>query len=118
MALLTELSKNSYPKDRASLPSRYGFTPIFFDDDTESYLIGTWEAKSLSPDPTDQLYILEEDEVGRPDLVSYRFYKTPRLYWFVLHINDIIDPYEEMYAGMVLRIPALQRVMTSRVVPR
>ena len=113
--ILYELNKNSYPKSRSALPSRYTWTPLFTDDEIDRAYLGTWESRNLTEDPSDQLYVLEEYEVGRPDLISYRYYKTPKLYWLILHVNDISDPFEDMYPGMLIRIPALQRVLAARI---
>lgn len=46
---------------------------------------------------------LVEDEAGRPDLLSYRLYGTPRLWWFLLATNDIVDPLD-MKRGDVIQV--------------
>ena len=46
------------------------------------------------------------DEVGRADLVSFREYGTPSLYWFILKVNGIIDPYD-LDVGSLLEVPSL-----------
>jgi len=93
---------------------RYRYTPFFKYDDGEFY-IGTWVPDDIPPHPTDTLYVLQEHEVGRPDILSYVFYKNPNLYWIILSVNDLADPFEDMKPGMLIRIPQLSRVLTWNV---
>lgn len=44
------------------------------------------------------------DEVRRPDMISYREYGTPYLWWFVLKVNSIDDPFS-LVEGALLKIP-------------
>jgi hypothetical protein len=72
--------------------------------------LGSFPTETLPPDDTDQFYALQLGDVGRPDLISYKFYGTPVFYWILLWINGILDPFEGMYPGMLLRIPTRFRL--------
>lgn len=43
--------------------------------------------------------------VARPDLISDVFYDTPDNWWFVMHINNISDPFQEMTSDKRIKIP-------------
>lgn len=45
--------------------------------------------------------ILEND---RWDIISQRFYGTFELWWLIALFNDIIDPFEKIQTGEVLKI--------------
>lgn len=45
---------------------------------------------------------------GRPDLISYAHYGQPDYGWLILEYNDIFDPWDEITAGTVLKIPSIK----------
>jgi hypothetical protein len=46
-----------------------------------------------------QYYRAREKDGARMDLVSYEYYGTPYLWWFVLLVNKIVNPLEEVSCG-------------------
>lgn len=50
--------------------------------------------------------IVQAQEAGRLDLVSYRVYNTPVNWWIIARFNSIINP-DVVQAGTRLRIPIL-----------
>lgn len=50
-------------------------------------------------------YTVAQEDIGRLDLVSMKFYKTPRLWWIIAQQNNILDINSEMQVGMTLSIP-------------
>lgn len=56
---------------------------------------------------SDRYTQVQSQEVGRPDLIALRMYKNPRVYWYLLSANEIINPVEELTVGKVLRVPIL-----------
>lgn len=52
----------------------------------------------------DKFHIVEHDEVGRLDIISYRFYNTSELWWAIATASNIYDPFS-IKLGMRLRIP-------------
>lgn len=50
-------------------------------------------------------YMVDQEDVGRLDLVSMLFYDTPDFWWIIAQQNDILDINNEMYVGMQLIIP-------------
>jgi hypothetical protein len=43
----------------------------------------------------------------RADLISDLFYNTPTLDWMICLFNDISDPFQELTAGKVIKIPRM-----------
>jgi hypothetical protein len=107
--LFTPLTHGEVPKGRFSVPGRY-VRSWAYKDDEDRYFYGIFPATKLAPHKSDTLYLLEAGDVARPDLISYKHYGTPVYYWALLWLNGIVDPFEQMYAGMLIRIPTVQRL--------
>jgi hypothetical protein len=43
----------------------------------------------------------------RPDLISHAFYKTPGYWWYIMMLNNIVDPFENLRSGDDLVLPKL-----------
>jgi hypothetical protein len=53
-----------------------------------------------------QYYTLRFDDVGRPDLLSYKLYDGIIDYWWILlKVNDIGDIWNDMNVGDVIMVP-------------
>lgn len=52
----------------------------------------------------DKFHIVEHNEVGRLDIISYRYYNTSKLWWAIATASNISDPFS-IKLGMRLRIP-------------
>lgn len=44
----------------------------------------------------------------RADKISYLFYNTPELDWFICWYNNISDPFQQLNVGDQIKIPLLQ----------
>lgn len=107
--LLDPLTRGKVPHRKKNISGRYEKAWVYKDDNNR-YFLGTFPSINIPPDPTDQLYIIQAGDDARPDILSYKFYKTPALFWVILRVNDILDPFEKMYVGMLIRIPTIQRL--------
>ena len=56
------------------------------------------------------LVMVAEEEIGRPDLISYNCYKTDVYWWFLMWYNGIMDVWNDLTLGLVLKVPSLDRV--------
>ncbi|RLC67140.1 MAG: hypothetical protein DRH97_05305 [Chloroflexi bacterium] len=108
--LLDPLTQGKVPQGNRSTPGRYKKSWAYQDDDGR-YFLGTFPAVTIPPHSSDSIYVLEAGDVARPDLIAYKFYKSPEYYWVILWVNGISDPFEEMFAGRTIRVPALRRLM-------
>jgi Base plate wedge protein 53 len=50
-------------------------------------------------------YQIAENDVMRPDLISYKVYQTTDYWWLILYVNDIHDPLNDIKSGQVIKIP-------------
>ena len=107
--LFTPLTKGQIPQSFNNIPYRYINTWAYQDDENR-YFLGTFAPVNIPPDRTDKIYIIEAGDLDRADLLSYKLYKSPRLYWIILWLNGINDPFEQLYPGMALRVPTLRRL--------
>ena len=58
--------------------------------------------------PMTKYQILESD-LARPDLIAIKAYGSVdamNQWWIIMHINSIADPFNDLYAGQILKIPA------------
>lgn len=70
-----------------------------------------WERINFSTDPSDSIYVVEKKFEGRLDLITavYLGEKFVANWWIIAMINNILDPYTEIYEGRVLYIPTRER---------
>lgn len=70
-----------------------GSVPLFFNDYTSLpvYIIG------------EKSYVIKEKDIGRMDLIAWKYYSNPEYLWIICLLNDV-DPLD-MKAGNVLRLP-------------
>ena len=77
-----------------------------------------WERYDLVHDTSDLVYVLEGKYVGRPDLLSYAFYGTTSYKWIIMQYNNILDPQQELIAGLMLLMPSVDKVNSAFAVSR
>ena len=63
----------------------------------------------------DQFYIVPVEHENRLDLIAYKFYNTPRLWWVVAYANKLDDPFN-VPVGSRLRIPPYSVAISDEVV--
>ena len=68
---------------------------------------------SLEADSTDTVIIVIQEHEKRPDLVANLAYGNTDLWWVIYEFNNIRDPFFELKAGQILRIPSLERVLEA-----
>ncbi len=79
---------------------------------------GVWEPIDFPPSEDDSVHVVTSADIGRLDLIAYKFYGTPNLWWVIAHVNDIRNPLantrEEggMEVGKPLRIPRKANVLS------
>ena len=50
-------------------------------------------------------YQVDETDMLRPDMISFKNYGTVVYWWLITYANDIHDPYSDIYVGQLLVIP-------------
>jgi hypothetical protein len=56
-------------------------------------------------------YQVSDADLGNPDLIAYLMYGQEQYDWLIMDFNGIVDPYNDLYIGQVLRIPDLQQAL-------
>ena len=52
-------------------------------------------------------YMITGEDIYRPDLISFKLYKTKEYWWVLLLINGIMNPFNDMYVGQVIKVPSM-----------
>ena len=68
---------------------------------------------NLEEDDGDIIVQVTQDLEKRPDLVADKAYGNTDLWWVIYEFNGIRDPFFDLRQGMILRIPALDRVLAA-----
>lgn len=50
-------------------------------------------------------YQVNETDMGRVDMISYKNYQTVNYWWLIAYANEIHDPFTDIYVGKLLVIP-------------
>lgn len=99
------------PLTKLGLPrtSRFRQTLIYPDLDMS---FGLWAFKNVTipADVSDTTHKVLLDEEYRWDLIAYREYQTPYLWWVLCLANKVLDPFIKPMAGETLRVPSGSRV--------
>lgn len=88
--------------------SRFAGQPLYIDGGTKFW--GTWAPVNIPPHPADFYFTVTEAVEGRLDLIAYRYYRTPELWWVIAEANNLFFPFEDVAVGTVLRIPSLTSI--------
>lgn len=84
--------------------SRYHETKRVLDfKDNLRYI--EWAAPRFGEVP-EEIYVVTQRDIDRPDIISTISYNTPELWWLILFYNGINDPYS-LQVGDRLKIPTV-----------
>lgn len=81
--------------------------------EVSSWALEWWERNVFQAADDDSLYVVEKAFEGRLDQIAAIHLTEPRYWWFIAMLNNILDPYNEIKEGVVLRIPTLERVRSA-----
>lgn len=68
---------------------------------------------NLTEDEGDVFVEITQDLEKRPDLVAFKAYEDPNLWWVIFELNEIRDPFFDLVAGQLIRLPALDRLLEA-----
>lgn len=86
--------------------SRYSAVPYYYNTTDDKYIYGT--ACKLKKDVS---YKNHPVSVGDTlDTLALYYYNNPTYFWIIADFNDIIDPYEELKVGEILKIPTFSTI--------
>lgn len=91
--------------------SRYNVLKRVVNEEGDIYI--ETPTKIVIPETSsDAFYSVEKGYEDRLDLISFKFYNTPLLWWAIAEMNNISNPFD-VKAGLVLRIPAMSSIYAS-----
>ena len=94
--------------------SRYQSTKVFIDrEDENKVFFGTWAPPKIYEATEPNYHVVTADEIVRPDLIAYRVYKDPNLWWVIALRNNIGFPLIDLTAGMVLVCPNINDISAA-----
>ena len=54
--------------------------------------------------------IIDDSLVGRPDLISKKYFDAVEYWWIILKYNHINDPFNELGLNTILKIPNIRDI--------
>lgn len=55
-------------------------------------------------------YEVKSEDVRRPDLISLKLFRRSNYWWIILKLNDISDPFNDLFEGQILEIPNISDI--------
>lgn len=85
------------------------FLNIFpaLEDEDRTQFLNVFRSYVVSNDIKNQDMLFQYYQVELNDwldLISNKFYQTPYLWWVVAIFNDILNPFEDLEEGMILKV--------------
>lgn len=97
---MEKLINKSYKK--YDIFSRYELVPYYYNTYTKKYTYGS--SSWLDDTTVYQNYKIEANDTL--DSLSLRAYGTPIYYWIIASFNRILDPFEPLEVGSIIKIPS------------
>lgn len=72
--------------------------------------MGSIDFPSLDRSKTYSWTFVRPDEQCRPDLLAYRLYRNAELWWFVMWINGISDPWHDLMPDVVIKYIPVEQI--------
>lgn len=85
--------------------SRYINSEVIYYGDNNLITFKTYKGQNLKQNKNDKFYTVTPGMEYRPDLLSYKVYKTVDYWWKILEFNNIKDIYE-FKSGLNIRLPS------------
>lgn len=101
MAILKNKSYKEY-----SYTSRYSPFPYYYNTVDEKYMYGL--SCCLDKHTRYTSHVISKGDTL--DSLSLKFYNTPTLFWIIADFNDIVDPYQELLEGKLVKIPSISNI--------
>jgi hypothetical protein len=94
--------------------TQYSSSSPYFDTPQTPWYLLPIKLRSLPPDSSDVLMVVDAKYQFRPDLLSYDLYGTPAYWWvFMLRNMSLIrDPIWDFKSGIEIYTPASSRLNT------
>jgi len=57
-------------------------------------------------------YRVVQEDIYRPDLISYKNYGTVAYWWLICYVNGVFDPFYDLEVGQEIEIPNILDIYT------
>ena len=105
------MAVGDYLKNRAAATSRYAISRITTELGIRPGVRRQELWERLDVDLTGaSYYAVQGSDIGRLDLISYRFYRTPNYWWVIALVNNIKNQFTDVVVGATLVIPKADEV--------
>jgi hypothetical protein len=74
---------------------------------------GTWKAPDILQTQPSTIHVVQADEIRRPDLISFRVYNDPNLFWAIAIRNLILMPLKDIEVGQSLVCPHINDISSA-----
>lgn len=99
------IEETNIPASRFAITtSRYYDSEVLYYTEKKLLTYKTYKRKEVPSNVNDKFMIISKGYEYRPDLVAYRAYRIPELWWKILEANNMKD-IMEFKAGVNIRIP-------------
>ena len=101
---------------RLARNSRYVGTPFYQLEDSSTgrpvntFFFGVWKRPAIETTVSDQMHTVTDADIGRIDLIAYKYYNDALLWWVIADVNSIVFPETDMTVGQKLAIPNLSAI--------
>lgn len=98
-----------------SILSRYRRTDVLQDVDVPELFFDTWVPPEIIRRNEPTIFVVTEEEVGRPDLISFRVYGDSDMFWAIAiqDENQIFNPLRDITVGQKLTVPHKDDVLAA-----
>lgn len=87
--------------------SRYSVFPYYYDSIDDKFIYGITSYLKNDNTPYVSHKVKQRDTL---DSLALYYYGNPTYYWIIADFNRIIDPYEKLTPGVVLKIPTFSTI--------
>lgn len=90
----------------------YNNASQYYTTNQTSWCLNLLNLRVIDQDPTDVIFVLSSEYNNDPYKLANDLYNNSNLWWVFMIVNPdvIIDPINDMQAGITLRIPTKQRI--------
>ena len=103
---MSEIIKTYNIDKNTEAMSRYKTLMRIIETNGDEY-IESYDEIIVPETSDDYFHEVQTGEVNRLDLISFKYYGTPLLWWVIAEVSEIINPLK-VPAGTILRIPSKQ----------
>lgn len=82
-------------------------------DDQGDFYQESYDTIEIPKSSSDRLHEVGAGEENRLDLISYKYYNTPLLWWVIAEASGIVNPFD-VPVGTRLRIPSNQTLYGNK----